>query len=536
MLDADPQNVVAADKNFQNANDARSMVLGINSLHRQLLADQYVLLGELQADLMDVTANANDYMRQISTHSVDSLNPYVKPENFYRVILSCNDGIKNMNLMKASGKLDAATYNFYYAEVVAFRCWVYYLLAVHFGNVPYITKPIESLDALEKGDFPIVPLNAMIDSLVIVMRTVVPTTMAAEENGSWPTIDNTYTSNKTFVHKIMFMGDLLLWQGKYTEAATYYKKILDYEANGADNEAFTKYKCSNGYWRFVGGTGYWPDMFKAKATNKQYGKEWIWICYTEKQYGETNSLVDFFSSAYGKYLLKPSQLSIDNWRSQVLQNGSLGDRRGENASWSTENGNPVVKKYLNYVVSPFNNDADWYIYRAGTLAIRFAEAANRAGKYKLALAFLGGPDTLTLASNPIAKDTLGSVFDFSHHSQLNILFYGSTIGPRGRAYLSAVTLPTINPTLQDTIKAVEEIILNEYALELAYEGERWIDYLRIATRREKEAPGTGASLLANGIARKFEVANDPAAAQVKAKLMDPNNWFLPLYRKGHKIN
>jgi hypothetical protein len=441
-----------------------------------------------------------------------------------------------MGIMKANGKLDAISYNFYYAEAISFRCWVYYLLAIHFGNVPYITQPIESLDALAKGNFPMVPLKAMIDSLVITMRPVVPT-MIAEENAPWPVIDNTYTSNKTFVHKIMFMGDLLLWQGNYMEAAKYYKEILDYEANTGDNEAFTKYKCSNSYWKFFGGTGLWPDMFKAKATNKQYGKEWIWICYTEKQYGETNSLVDFFSSTYGKYLLKPSQLSINNWQSQVLLNGTQGDLRGENASWMSENGNPVVKKYLNYVVSPFNNDADWYIYRAGTLAIRFAEAANRLGKYKLALALLGGPDTLTLAFNPIAKDTLGSVFDFSHHSQSNgTIFYGLTIGPRGRAYLPAAILPQINPTLQDTIKAVEEIILKEYALELAFEGERWIDYLRIATRREKEAPGTGASLLANGIARKFEVANDPAGAQVKAKLMNPDNWFLPLYRKGKKVN
>ena len=146
MLDTDPQGTVTG---IQNTNDARAMVLGINSLHRQLLADQYVLLGELQADLMDVTTNANQYLRQISTHSVDSLNPYVKPENFYKIIQSCNDAIKNMNILKASGKIDGSSYTSYYSEVLAFRCWVYYLLAVNFGSVPYITQPIENLDALE---------------------------------------------------------------------------------------------------------------------------------------------------------------------------------------------------------------------------------------------------------------------------------------------------------------------------------------------------------------------------------------------------
>ena len=529
MLDTDPQGTVTG---IQNTNDARAMVLGINSLHRQLLADQYVLLGELQADLMDVTTNANQYLRQISTHSVDSLNPYVKPENFYKIIQSCNDAIKNMNILKASGKIDGSSYTSYYSEVLAFRCWVYYLLAVNFGSVPYITQPIENLDALETGQYPIVPLNAMIDSLVNTMRTIVPT-IGAEETASWPVIDNTYTSNKTFVHKIMFLGDLLLWQGNYQEAASYYKQILDYASSSSDDESYTRYKCSTSYWKFSGGTGYWPDMFKAKSASKQYGKEWLWICSTEKQYGETNALVDLFSSAYGKYLLKPSQLSIANWQTQVLQNGSSGDLRGENASWATENGNPVVKKYLNYVVSPFNKDADWYIYRAGTLAIRFAEAANRSGRYKLALSLLG-PDTIAYA--PSARDSFNYVFDFALKIRTNGPFYGQTIGPRGRAFLPGVVLPVINPTLQDTIKAVEDIIMKEYALELAYEGERWIDYVRIATRREKEAPGTGADFLANGIAKKFEAANDPAAAQVKAKLMDPNNWFIPLYRKGRKIN
>jgi hypothetical protein len=56
-----------------------------------------------------------------------------------------------------------------------------------------------------------------------------------------------------------------------------------------------------------------------------------------------------------------------------------------------------------------------------------------------------------------------------------------------------------------------------------------MNLLRIANRREKEAAGSGAQFLADAVARKFEAKGDMGtAALVRAKLLNRDNWFLPL--------
>mgnify|MGYP001552627824 FL=1 len=75
---------------------------------------------------------------------------------------------------------------------------------------------------------------------------------------------------------------------------------------------------------------------------------------------------------------------------------------------------------------------------------------------------------------------------------------------------------------------MEDYLINSSALELAFEGERWPDLLRVALRREKELPGSGVAFLQAKIKAKFIAGDRPdLAASVSAKLADPKNWFLP---------
>lgn len=74
---------------------------------------------------------------------------------------------------------------------------------------------------------------------------------------------------------------------------------------------------------------------------------------------------------------------------------------------------------------------------------------------------------------------------------------------------------------------MEDIIMDERARELAYEGERFYDFVRIAKRREK-AGYNGIEWLADNIS-ETRPANERAA--IKAILMDENNWYLPFILK-----
>jgi hypothetical protein len=68
---------------------------------------------------------------------------------------------------------------------------------------------------------------------------------------------------------------------------------------------------------------------------------------------------------------------------------------------------------------------------------------------------------------------------------------------------------------------MENAIIDEAGLELAYEGQRWGDLERIALRRNDP------SFLANKIYQKLLRDGNPNASTVQAKLMNPANWYLP---------
>ncbi|MGN1236718.1 MAG: hypothetical protein ACI4TS_04670, partial [Bacteroidaceae bacterium] len=78
--------------------------------------------------------------------------------------------------------------------------------------------------------------------------------------------------------------------------------------------------------------------------------------------------------------------------------------------------------------------------------------------------------------------------------------------------------------------AVENLIVDELALETAFEGNRYGDLIRIAEHKNK-AGFNGTDWFAWKIARRNKSVTDPAAdvdAGLKAKLLDKTNWYLSL--------
>ena len=78
----------------------------------------------------------------------------------------------------------------------------------------------------------------------------------------------------------------------------------------------------------------------------------------------------------------------------------------------------------------------------------------------------------------------------------------------------------VGTTKQDTINAVEDLLCDEYALELAFEGNRYYDLMRLA-RHKNEAGLYDANFGSRWFARKLAYKN-PAV-----NLEDKKNWYLP---------
>ena len=78
----------------------------------------------------------------------------------------------------------------------------------------------------------------------------------------------------------------------------------------------------------------------------------------------------------------------------------------------------------------------------------------------------------------------------------------------------------IGSTDQDIINAVEDLLCDEYALELAFEGSRFYDLCRLARHKNASSP-YGANFGGQWLAKKLAFKNP-----VK-DLTNESNWYLP---------
>lgn len=561
LFDVKPEQALDKDEVYQNVYDADAAVLGLYGKFLSL-AKQYVVLNELQADLMDVTMNVDDALKQINEHTITEDNPYADPRPFFEIILNCNDVLKNFDIMRAGKKFKEDEYRQRYSDVAALRSWVYLQAGILYGNVPYITTPLATVDQVkDESNFPRLDLRTLVDTLVKATEAIPYKDLYPVGTSLVTTVDG-YNTAKFFINKKCLLGDLYLWRSAFTgsaddcrKAAQNYKDVM--ETGGTDPDMYrVKYAevTSNddvavGYWNDgritqydenrlidVNTTG-WRSIF-ARGQDIRYNQEWIWMLYFDKGFQPANPFIDLFSNRGGSYLLKPSMAAISNWNAQVQSDNNFPyDARGK-LTYKYLDGQPVITKYLyNYLsedklvpVNILEKPGKWFLYRAAQLHLRYSEAANRDGRHRIAYALVHNGLQTNFDSNPgagTARDVTNTqqTFDaYPYNFDARMGDYPSYRAPwhrnagiRGRAHLKSDPLPAGDSTL-----LIEDRIITESALELAFEGTRWQDLVRLAFRRNDP------NVLAARVASKFEKAgNTGMAATVKGKLMNPANWFLP---------
>jgi hypothetical protein len=534
--------------------DADAAVVGIYGKFMGL-ADRYVILNELRGDLLDYTINADEALRQISTHTVAAGNPYASPKPFYEVIINCNDVLENFQVMVKDKKMTEAEFNQRYSDIGALRSFLYLQLGIHFGEVPYVTSSLKDIDAVRNtSNFPRLTFNVLLDSLIRFTEALPFKDIYPAGTNLNITVDG-YQTQKFYVNKKIILGDLHLWRGNYTKAAEWYRLVMETATQGVVNgNYYSQYKVgwdSNGdidhyvtYTRAGDATtlvynSQWRFMFEQPYGSSGFDREWVWVLPFDSKFKPDNSLVKLFSPIGGNYLVKPSQEIIDLWDGETqrpAQGLSIPYDARKLLSTSTIAGQPVAMKYLyNYLnytnLAPFNlltKNGKWFLFRQTQMHMRFAEAANRAGKYRLAWGFLNsgiagaypapGSD-VTLYHNTLSE-AYPYNFDARNSGSSGVPFYRSdwyrNIGIRARANLVDMAVPAA-----DSLLTIENGLLKETALENAFEGTRWPDLLRIALRRNDP------SIIADKIYNKILKDGSGNAAAVRAKLMNPANWYLP---------
>lgn len=576
-IDSSNMEVLDESDHYRNIADVQKSIIGLYSKVMEM-AGQTVVLNELRADMMDVTTNADQDLQGISYFTSNAENPWVNPVPFYSVIQNCNDMLYHFDIMLADHRFTEGEYDEFYSDVMTVRCWTYLQIGTLFGKIPYITEPIQSLDNLNVNESQYIDLDQLIPELIACMEALPTLEQYTAISGMLGKTLNTHQLDYYYINKRCLLTELYLWDDQYLMAAQTFR---DFHILGGTEPAWKRYKTISYVYQgsFEGAfmvtyTRYlWNDinsLINVWINMYDLGMEDAWANFeniTCMTFDENFSPVYPFirltgAEGVGEYLLKPSNNAIDNyWGVQVQNNGFTFDGRGEGGSYIIDDQNrPVITKYtFNYDMNaPYEQTGKWYIYRAGWLNLLYAEACNRYaetpgningdaskpynGFRRLTNAFLN-----TSLSNEFAfrksdgtsypTDSVGisgwgggnyfpSPFDFdSRYSTVPYVrgYWRDHSGIRTRASLTSVTYDSTS-TIQPEVRFYEKAILNELALETAFEGHRWRDILRIARRWNREQAGTGTAMLNEVIGAKF--TKNGKTAPVFAG--DESNWYLPV--------
>ncbi len=644
----DMLSVDTGDKSYVNANDTLYSYWGIMK-SVQDIAERYVMLGELRGDLVTSTPYITDTLHAIANFDdpKDGSCSMLNIRDYYNVINNCNLYIHNADTSQVKSNIKYMLPE--YAQVQAIRAWTYLQLVQNYGEVPFISEPISSLDVIKNFDYEANLVNK--DNLVDRFLELGLTKYVDTEYPNYGKYNNGATdidASLSFIPVRVVLGDLYLLRGRdvndYKTAAQYYYDYLKVTGSvvlGDYIGAIKSRNTSTGFSPFVPQGSQWGDF--AKTYTKSDETEVI-TSIPSSANAQFGTMLTRVSDIYG-YITTSSQSTDvgtnDDGEEEVSTSGAISvmptyDKvqvapsdayKGLSDEQTYVYYNTITNKREDYtcgdarimraVTENINVEGEAYticskaarsttfnytipVYRKCYIWLKLAEAINRAGFPQHAFAILkdglnknNTPSIATVMHVENVLDENGEpVYDeegkvlkdttYTREMQYNTqgaLYYVDSleyksffldftddvwqlnfgIHARGCGYgsWSYINSPITNITgKNDTISyaydvllaaqgvdvktadkeaiinAVENIIVDELALETSFEGNRFPDLVRVAGH--KNAAGQdGTKWLANKVASRnmrtdkndHTVIVGSRDEAIYSKLLDTKNWY-----------
>jgi hypothetical protein len=595
FLDPQQDLNVTQDQLFDDWYEYRSAAMGLYGLQQQLV-EQLVVLGELRADLLTVTPNADADLIEIYNFHPSKTNKYADPTNFYKLIGASNNLIRVLKAKHPEVLEPESAVNNYdrlYGEALCMRAWAYFNAVRIYGKVPVIHESLTSVNEIEsyvnsggtykdtsvvyaRNGFNYVKRDTIItlekqfynlDQIIQIFSIQLEREVKAvgvnhymdNNDKSWEvTIWNPFA-----MHALL--GQMYLTSGNLIKAAEHFNFI-----------AFTT--SDNYRYQLAGGSyGFSNDNWKNIFTTIDV-KEHIFTLPFNKanlQQNDFQRLFEPFGS--NQYMLKPTKDAVHKWETlwrgyNLIINNSkpaltvldkqrrgipVGDYfRGFGTSyvyvkngellplgvyaqmimWKQEKEvrsytslmedvDTVVYKY-SINKNPYDKDANFIVYRAGSIQLYLAEVYTW-------WAFLQSGIVKPFTTNAVNIVNNGSNYNpMASREQLGIrgrVGYTGTYEGIQVGDINYIQDPFTNEVIGYTNLTgnllakqlyLEELIMDERARELAFEGERFYDLIRVANRRNDP------SFLAKKVSAKYPLGQREA---MYSYLMDKSHWYINIF-------
>ena len=561
-------NRVVYDHEINSTADSVYSTLGVLQSMRKV-ADRYVILGEVRGDMAMINeVSAKTSIRNLANFNFEDENEYLNVRDYYAIINNCNYALAKMDTTLAINNQRVMIDE--YAALQGIRAWTYLQLAINYGDVYFYTEPVVSESDVEKvkaeGKKDIKSItDVLAPQLIPYLEYELP---------AWDWAKNVYPVLR------LVLADLYLWSGDYENATKYLEeyfmknKKFSY-SRGDDNGTEVK----PGYVNLGGAFMVWngeetsatsialvnlassAETYTSKSINNRGYENLAYITMeTNAETGIASELLDLFLSGDNTHALYPSvywselknsqkvfKLEKKNDKKTLKISNNVFDMRSEPyystivSSEDTEEEGESFDVYTKHVGTQIN------IYRRSIACLRWAESMNALAKqrYEVAADSVQKAEARQLAVNSfyLLKDASKVFFPDSSDVQKQfermledvqtdyIGIHARGAGDVAYDTLYYVLTPSViaenlgngltaeNVTFNDTIEYIDNLIIDELALESTLEGNRFGDLIRFAERRNDP------DFLAKRVASRK--GKEDFDTELYNKLTDKANWYLP---------
>ena len=526
FLEIEPLNDIVLDKFWNEENDVENIVAGCYSgMQNRILIERMIVWGELRSDHLIGGTGVQDNIniQNILKENITANNVYTTWGEFYDIINRCNTVLHYAPLVAerdpnyTETELMATC-----AEVSAIRDLCYFYLIRTFRDVPYSTEPF--LDELQQMAMPATKFDDVLDSLITDLENV--RTYAVK---TYPVSKQNYQCGRITQDAIHAMlAEMYLWKKDYANSVKYADMVIDSKTQRYQNEIDNIGSNSSAYKMFED----YPLIYDSYTSGNYYGNAYESIfgsgasreSILELIFADDNTLLanHGLSFLYGNQKTSPG----------IVKPADFITTDVSDASYKVYRDKYDTRNYENlYKMSASQYGVAKYVCKNGMVTVSSTEisAMSQSPSYPEEYCHANWilyrlTDVMLLKAEALVQMVEGDAKSEVNDSLLRAAYdIVSVINKRSNC---ATTYTPITYANYSTKSQMENLVLEERARELMFEGKRWFDLVRRSLR------DGNTSYLVQQVTRK----GSDNASVVQAKLAKMDAIFWPYNLEELKVN